>query len=136
MFPVLFYEYFILYFISDIIILCQISNVSKMEGPIGPQGLNGSQGPIGLQGLQGIQGPQGPKGYNGSRGPQGIQGIQGPQGLVGPPGSSASGGANFSYCQYKLVTSTPVTSNSLAETDALMKEPAVSILLSFNECLA
>ena len=98
----------------------KISNVSKQEGPVGPQG---SLGPPGPPGPQGIQGPQGPKGDNGTQGPQGVQGSAG---LPGPSGAAASGGANFSSCQFKVATSTPVTANNLAETDLVWIEPSVS----------
>ncbi|XP_031572184.1 uncharacterized protein LOC116306295 [Actinia tenebrosa] len=72
----------------------QISNVSKQEGPSGPPG---------------------------SQGPPGPQGPQGPPGIQGPV---ASGGANLSLCQFKIATSTPVTANSLAETDLIWMEPS------------
>ncbi|KAK3715073.1 hypothetical protein QZH41_012129 [Actinostola sp. cb2023] len=104
----------------------QIISVSKLQGPVGPPGLNGSQGPAGPQGThgtQGRQGPQGAQGNNGTKGAQGIEGIPGPAGPSGPPGGGASGGANFSLCQYKQQTSTPVTADNLAESDVLLKEP-------------
>ena len=64
----------------------KVEAVTKMEGPLGPQG---ELGPVGLQGESGPVGPQGetgPAGPSGPRGPMGFKGDFGEQGFVGPPG--------------------------------------------------
>ena len=93
--------------------LLQIDNVKKLQGPIGPPGLNGSTGSIG---------PAGPPGFNGTRGPQGnmgLQGFNGSQGAEGPIGPQGPQGAgNISQCEHKTKSRTgsqdKVTSNSRA----------------------
>ena len=102
--------------------------MSKLQGPIGPPGLNGSTGSIG---------PNGPPGYNGTQGPQGImgpQGFNGSQGAQGPTGQQGSQGAgDFSQCVHKTSSNTgsqdKVTSNSRAAAiRVIQEEPSVSIL--------
>ena len=70
----------------------KLETVTKMEGPIGPQGEvgpagpQGEPGPAGPQGQQGAQGETGPRGDRGSAGQVGVQGPQGPRGDTGPQG--------------------------------------------------
>ena len=107
-----------------------MENVSKMEGSIGPRGLNGSQGSTGEQGpwgFNGTQGPQGnigPPGFKGSTGPQGFNGSEGLN-LQGPQGTG-----DFSQCEYMETNSTesqdPVTSNThAASVRVTLQEPSV-----------
>ena len=87
----------------------KVDAVTKMEGPLGPQGdvgpegPQGQPGPTGPQGQQGPQGEIGPRGDRGPAGQVGTQGAQGPRGdtgAQGPPGpqgpaGSAGGSANI-----------------------------------------
>ena len=78
-----------------------------VQGPIGatgPAGAAGAQGPQGLQGQTGAAGPQGPIGPAGPTGvtgaigpagptgPQGTTGLAGPQGTTGPAGPAGAQG--------------------------------------------
>ena len=77
----------------------RVEAVTKMEGPVGPQGEvgpagpKGEAGPVGPQGLQGVQGDIGPRGDRGAAGPVGVQGPQGPRGDTGPQGPPGPAGA-------------------------------------------
>ena len=113
------------------IYLLQVENVSKLQGPIGPPGLNGSQGPIGPPGPRGFNGTQGDQGTIGPQGFNGSQGAEGPQGPEGPQGAG-----NFSQCEHKTDTSTgsqnPVTNSSPgAAITVTLGEPIVSLYRFF-----
>ena len=77
----------------------RVEAVTKMEGPVGPQGdvgppgPQGEPGPVGPQGPQGAQGDIGPRGDRGAAGPVGVQGRQGPRGDTGPQGPPGPAGA-------------------------------------------
>ena len=80
----------------------KVEAVSKMEGPVGPQGETGPAGPQGEPGPVGAQGPQGARGEQGDIGPRGdrgasgqvgVQGPQGPRGDVGPQGPPGTAGS-------------------------------------------
>ena len=76
----------------------KVEAVTKMEGPLGPQGEigpvgpQGEPGPVGTQGPQGTQGEIGPRGDRGSSGQVGVQGPQGPRGDTGPQGPPGTAG--------------------------------------------
>ena len=103
--------------------ICQLENVSKLQGPIGPRGFNGSKGAIG---------PAGPQGFNGTQGTQGVIGPPGFNGSEGPPGPQGPNGAgNFSQCEHKTKdlrgNQHPLTGNSLPTPVKVIKsEPTVS----------
>lgn len=73
----------------------RVDAVTKMEGPLGPQG---EVGPIGPQGEQGPIGPRGPEGPQGEQGEMGLPGERGQAGLIGatgrqgPPGETGPQG--------------------------------------------
>ena len=108
--------------------LLQIDNVRKLQGPIGPPGLNGSTGSIGPPGPPGINGTPGPQG---NMGLQGFNGSQGAEGPIGPQGTQGAG--NISQCEHKTKSNTgsqgKVTSNSpAAAIKVTLEEPNVSTL--------
>ena len=70
----------------------KVEAVTKMEGPLGPQGELGPVGPQGELGPVGLQGETGPAGPSGPRGPMGFKGDFGEQGFAGPPGPRGEAG--------------------------------------------
>ena len=64
----------------------EVSRLSLIPGPTGPQGPAGAKGDRGEVGPAGPQGPVGERGPMGERGPTGSAGRVGPQGDPGPPG--------------------------------------------------
>ena len=88
---------------------------------------------MGEQGLQGDKGEPGVKGDRGANGTDGEPGNQGPQGIKGETGPQGPQGAgNFSQCSYKEVQGTPVSSGSVATSNAQVFETAVSPFISFT----
>lgn len=65
-----------------------LSDITKMPGPVGPQGPRGVQGPIGADGDTGARGLLGPTGNTGIQGPSGNTGATG---NTGPRGAAGSG---------------------------------------------
>ncbi|XP_073248742.1 uncharacterized protein [Porites lutea] len=123
----------------------EIQNISEVQGPPGlpgSPGLNGSkgdtgqqgaQGPMGEQGLQGDKGEPGVKGDRGANGTDGEPGNQGPQGIKGETGPQGPQGAgNFSQCSYKEVQGTPVSSGSVATSNAQVFETADKKILGVS----
>jgi hypothetical protein len=93
--------------------LGEVSGVTVVEGPPGPQGQQGPKGdqgvsgPAGEKGDQGEVGPRGPRGEPGPKGDPGSKGDKGDQGDPGPKGVPGVGA--------------PVESPILAKTDHLIR---------------